>query len=227
MSRLVEVTHRVWSNDSHSFEATFSLLNTKKDVRYRLILKKLEIKFNYKIGGVVSSEYRMHNCSMQNTYCEQSNATSIWHVTDEMICRIREGKTVLDQRMRDDKCRGWMMTSDMGQFTLTGSLTTGWMCGIAEVYESDQGIYIKIQNVTFSKTLMQKIREQVGSSHAPSTTNAGLLAYVAHQLQDMMVELFKKNLLNMCRLNQERIILTSFSQPTEYCISCKQNAVEK
>ena len=206
VSRLVEVTHRVWSNDSHPFEATFSWLKTKKEVRYRLILRQLEIKFNYKTGGVVSSEYRMHNCSMQNTYCEQSDATIIWQVTDDMICRIREGKTVLAQRMRDDKRRGWMMTSDMGQFTLTGSLTTGWMCGIPEVYESDQGMYIKIQNVTFSKTLMQKIREQVGSSHAPSTTNAGLLAYVAHQLQDMMVELFKKNFLNICRLNQERII---------------------
>ena len=206
VSRLVEVTHRVWSNDSHPFEATFSWLKTKQEVRYRLILRQLEIKFNYKTGGVVSSEYRMHNCSMQNSYCEQSDATIIWQVTDDMICRIREGKTVLAQRMRDDKRRGWMMTSDMGQFTLTGSLTTGWMCGIPEVYESDQGMYIKIQNVTFSKTLMQKIREQVGSSHAPSTTNAGLLAYVAHQLQDMMVELFKKNFLNICRLNQERII---------------------
>ena len=74
------------------------------------------------------------------------------------------------------------MTSDVGQFTLTGLLATGWMCGIPKVYKTDQGMYIKVQNITFSKTFMQKIREQVGSSHAPSTTNAGLLTYVAHQL---------------------------------------------
>ena len=53
---------------------------------------------------------------------------------------------------------------------------------------------------------MQKIREEAGNSRGPSTTNTGLLAYVAYQLQDMMVELFKKNFLNICRLNQERII---------------------
>ena len=54
---------------------------------------------------------------------------------------------------------------------------------------------------------MQKIREEnKGNSRGPSTTNTGLLAYVDHQLQDMMVELFKKNFLNICRLNQERII---------------------
>ena len=53
---------------------------------------------------------------------------------------------------------------------------------------------------------MQKIKEQAGNSHGPSTTNTGLLAYVAHQMQDMMVELFKTNYLNICRLNQERII---------------------
>ena len=73
----MEVAHRVWSNDSKPFEATFSWLSTKKQIRYRLLLKELEIKFNFKTGGVVSTEYRMHNCSMKYTYCEQSDATIV------------------------------------------------------------------------------------------------------------------------------------------------------
>ena len=202
----MELAHRVWSNDSKPFEATFSWLSTKRQVRYRLLLKEMEIKFNFRTGSVVSTEYRMHNCSLKYNYCEQSDATIVWHTTDDMLCKIQQGKTVLAQRMRDEKRRGWMMTSDMGQFTLTGSSITSWICGISDIYLTDQGMYIKIQNVTFSKSLMQKIREDAGNSSGSSTTNTGLLAYVAHQLQDMMVELFKKNFLNICRLNQEKII---------------------
>ena len=44
--------------------------------------------------------------------------------------------------MRDDQRRGWMMTSDVGQFTLTGPLITKLMCGISYIYTSDQGIYV-------------------------------------------------------------------------------------
>ena len=80
----------------------------------------------------------MHNCSMNYTYCEQTDATIIWHTNDDMLCKIQEGRTVLTQRMRNAKRKGWMMASDMGQFTLTGSLTTTWMCGISEVYPSEQ-----------------------------------------------------------------------------------------
>ena len=53
----MEVAHRVWSNDSKPFEATFLWLSTKKQIRYRLLLKELEIKFNFKTGRVVSTEY--------------------------------------------------------------------------------------------------------------------------------------------------------------------------
>ena len=64
---------------------------------------------------------------------------------------------------------------------------------------------MKARNVTFSQTLAQKIRSQIGKSEGPTTTSTRLLTYVAHQLQDMMVDLFRKNYLNICRLNQQRI----------------------
>ena len=147
----MEVAHRVWINDSTPFEATFSWLSTKKQIRYRSLLKELEIKFNFKTGGVVSTEYQIHNCSMKYTYCEQSDSTIVRHTTDDMLCKIQKGKTVLAQRMRDEKRRGWMMTSDMGQFTLTSSIISTWMCGIPDLYLY---VYVKIQNVTFSKSLM-------------------------------------------------------------------------
>ena len=166
----------------------------------------MEIKFKFRTGGVVSTEYRMHNCSLKYNYCEQSDAIIVWHTTDDMLCKIQQGKTVLAQRMRDEKRRGWMMTSDMGQFTLTVSSITKWSCRISDIYLTDQGMYLKIQNVKFSKSVMQKIREEAENSRGPSTTNTGLLAYVAHQLQDIMVEIFQKNFLNICRLNQEKIM---------------------
>ena len=50
-----------------------------------------------------------------------------------MLCKIQKGKTVLAQRMKDEKRRGWMMTSDMRQFTLTGSSISTWMCGISDL----------------------------------------------------------------------------------------------
>ena len=98
----------------------------------------------------------MHNCSMKYTYCEQSDATIVWHTTDDMLCKIQKGTTVLAQRMRDEKRRGWMMTSDMGQFTLTGSSISTWMCGISDLFLSDQRMYVKIQNVTFLNRLCRK-----------------------------------------------------------------------
>ena len=98
----------------------------------------MEIKFNFRTGGVVSTEYRMHNCSLKYNYCEQSDATIVWHTTDDMLYKIQQGKTVLAQRMRDEKRRGWMMTSDMGHFTLTESSITTWICGISDIYLTDQ-----------------------------------------------------------------------------------------
>ena len=203
---LQQIAPKTWSNDSTPFEATFTWLTTRRRERYRLIIKEIEIKFNFQTGGVVSPDFQLHGCLMNTTYCEQQEVTVIWQPTEKSNCNLQEGKTVVAQRMRDDEKRGWMMTSDMGQFTLTGPLRARWMCGIPDVYPSDQGMFVKIRNITFSKTLAQKIRAQIGKSEGPTTTYTGLIAYVAHQLQDMMVELFKKNYLNICRLNQERII---------------------
>ena len=85
-------------------------------------------------------------------------------------------------------------------------ISTKLMCGIPDLYTSDQGVFVKVRNVTFSQTLAEKIRSQTGKAEGPTTTYASLINYVAHQVQNMMVELFKKNCLNICRFNQERII---------------------
>ena len=74
---------------------------------------------------------------MNTTYCEQQEVTVIWQPTEKSNCNLQEGKTVVAQRMRDDEKRGWMMTSDMGQFTLAGPLRARWICGIPDVYPSD------------------------------------------------------------------------------------------
>ena len=203
---LVEIGHETWTNDSAPFEAKFTWLTTYKQERYRIILKEIEIKFNFNTGKVVSPDFQLHNCVMNSSYCEQSEVTILWQTTEKSYCNLQEGKTVIAQRMRDNQRRGWMMTSDAGQFTLTGPLSTKLMCGIPDIYTSDQGVFVKVRNVTFSQTLAEKIRSQIGKAEGPTTTYTGLINYVAHQLQNMMVELFKKNYLNICRLNQERII---------------------
>ena len=203
---LVEIGHETWTNDSAPFEAKFTWLTTNKQERYRIILKEIEIKFNFNTGKVVSPDFQLHNCVMNSSYCEQSEVTILWQTTEKSYCNLQEGKTVIAQRMRDNQRRGWMMTSDAGQFTLTGPLSTKLMCGIPDIYTSDQGVFVKVRNVTFSQTLAEKIRSQIGKAEGPTTTYTGLINYVAHQLQNMMVELFKKNYLNICRLNQERII---------------------
>ena len=108
--------------------------------------------------------------------------TEVWQPTEKSNRNLQEGKTTVAQRMRDDEKRGWMMTSDMGQFTSTGLLRARWMCGIPDVYSSDQGMFFKVRKITFSETLAQKIRAQIGKSEGPTATFIELIAYVAHQI---------------------------------------------
>ena len=79
----------------------------------------------------------MYGCSMNKSYCEQKDVTLVWETTKKTFCNLQEGKTVVAQMMRDDLKNGWMMTSEIGQFTQTEPLIAKWMCGIPDIYPSE------------------------------------------------------------------------------------------
>ena len=168
----------------------------------------------------------MHGRSINKSYCEQKDVTVIWETTEKPLV-IYKKERVVAQMMRDDLKNSWMMTSEMGQFTQTGPLKVKWMCQTPDIYLSDQGVNVKARNVTFSQTLAQKIRSQIGKSEGPMTTSTGLLAYVAHQLQDMMVDLYRKKLFeHLSTKSTKNNIPTSFGVSTKYGTFSKPNVIE-
>ena len=72
--------------------------------------------------------------------------------------------------------------------------------------KKDYRPYIRFDEVNITDSVVSKVLKQFRRTGGQTTSTTGMMAYIAEQLPDLAVELFKKNWLNICRLNQERII---------------------
>ena len=204
---LKRISHGVWTNDSSIFVPTYRWLSTVEQIRYRMVVRKIDVRFNFQNNQVVSSYHAMTDCKKNDNYCEFYDTTIVWKANASQACPLKEGAQVVAKLMNDArKDRQWRLTSDMAQFSLSGSWYTFDLCSWTKLRNSEQGIVIRFDEVNVTDSTLRKVLRQLERPGVPTTTTTGMMTYVAHKLQNLAVELFKKNWLNICRLNQERTV---------------------
>jgi hypothetical protein len=98
----------------------------------------------------------------------------------------------------------WTLVSDIGQFSVTGSLKEKTeICGHT-LYSTDENIYVRIDEVNITSTMAGRIRQNI---HPLRTTNEiGMLNYLARETEDLAYNLYKKSWIQICYLTQQKII---------------------
>ena len=171
MTTLKQISHGVWTNDSSIFVPTYRWLSTMEHIRYRMVVRKIDERFNFQNNQVVSSYHAMTDCKKNDNYCEFHDTTIIWKANASQACSLKEGAQVVAKLMNDArKDRQWRLISDMAQFSLSGSWHTFDLCSWTKLRNSKQGIVIRFDEVNVTDSILRKVFRQLEKPGVPTTT---------------------------------------------------------
>ena len=123
-----------------------------------MMIRKIDIRFNFQNNRVVSTYQAMTGCGINNEYCEFHDTTIVWETNETQACPLKEGPQVVAQLMNDQrKERQWRLTSDMAQFSLTGLWKIFDLCGWKKLRKSEQGLYIRLHEVNIRDSVVSKV----------------------------------------------------------------------
>jgi hypothetical protein len=202
-TKLEEISHNVLSNHSKPFPLEFHWCCSSHIIKqYRLIIKKTKIRFNYHNKKVVSSIFPTDKCPVNERYCITPGMTIIWEHTINETCQLEEGSQVPAQRIWNENKFGWTMVSEIGEFVATSTHgQSSLQCG-QRIYEVNEGLFIRIDEINSTLKLRQKLNQRWNPIR--TTNEVALISFVAHDLETLIYDLFRKTWLNICRLVLQR-----------------------
>jgi hypothetical protein len=111
---------------------------------------------------------------------------------------------MIAQRMINHFDGKWTMVSDVGQFSVMGSLKEKVeLCG-NKLYITDENIYIRVDEANITTTMAARFRQRVQS--IKSTNDIAMMNYLARKTEEMAYNLYMKSWLQICYLTQQRVI---------------------
>ena len=88
--------HDTFTNDTSSLILNYyRCCKEHLFTRYRIVIQKLKVLFNFHNKHVLSSTNIMEGCLMDDNYCELPMVTVIWKTNSNDTCPIKEGNQVL------------------------------------------------------------------------------------------------------------------------------------
>jgi hypothetical protein len=144
----------------------------------------------------------MEKCPVNECYCITPGMTIIWEHTINETCQLEEGSQVPAQRIWNENKFGWTMVSEIGEFVATSDHgQSSLQCG-QRIYEVNEGLFIRIDEVNSTLKLRQKLNQRWNPMR--TTNEVALISFVAHDLETLIYDLFRKTWLNICRLVLQR-----------------------
>jgi hypothetical protein len=205
VSQLKEIGHNIFSNDtSQLMEEYHWCCKEQLLIRYRIIFKKIKIRFNFHNRKIITSSFSTENCDMDSYFCELPTVTIVWQASSNDTCSLKEGNQVLGQCLGNKELTKFTIVSEIGQFAVSGYRKTINKCGM-ELYETQEGIYLRIDQVNITASMAKVLFQH--EHHPIQTTNElALISYVARELENLIYDLYRKTWLNICYLTQQRLI---------------------
>ena len=203
-SSLTEIYRDVFTNDTTQFQPEyFWCCSAHETVNYRLIIKKTSIRFNYHTRKPVSPLLPLEQCDSKTHACQLATASIVWEHTINETGNVKEGKQVQAQRNRNANDNSFTLVSESGQLTVTGKWDLIQLCGY-KLFSTNEGICIHFDK-TDNKTRISPFR-QLANQFIATTSEIGLISYVARELEELTYSLYKKTWLNICQLGQQRLM---------------------
>jgi hypothetical protein len=119
-----EIGHGIFTNDSSPLvDEYYWCCKDHLIQRFRMIIKKFTIRFNFHNGKIISSGFQTDECTLGHLFCLLPTATIMWEKNITESCSVREGTHVPATRTWDKESNTWTMVSEIGQLAVSGGLT--------------------------------------------------------------------------------------------------------